>query len=777
MVDQKAGLATDAVLSPPDKPYEEAYRQLRDELLAAHNAATSTAVGQRDYDGLRAILRERAGILGAYKLAGLPDLLSDSDFTPESSAVLAVFEGVVAQRLLNIDPDRRALHYLDNLQVVQKLAVCSSADLREHVEAFWVASSRFNSRFLHGDCEEFLDAFAERDIILPFLSESFETQDSINISGKYEAIDDAVTLQVNQAGRYLLGWLQYHQREKYRLRGHYLDHDTGRISFRYLLINQSNDEIERTGVLNAVMIDGKPEITLGTVVDIGLGPDLREDTFLQTSNYPPLSPETIELFAGDGRDILLSHQLVPLHSLEVAFFYTKTPEIRTKITAFAQLPDGDINRNLRASETDALIGEILGGVDSASTALVRLALLQELSTDTVNDRTLREWLMIMVTVKAQANEPMTNAMALLGQVERISDNSDGSPSTGGLFRYEFSFEEISGGGDLGPIAVGGTVFEMTVEKYAPDGSFLDRFFYTGVMGQLGAGLGVPGAAFSEDAATVFSPIEYNAEDIEGKAMLFTATADIATPVGGSVNKTEFAFFGGEGIPPLIVDVSDSFADPNVLIGFEAGVGIEFGAGFVFDRTPVTQVSENFRFTQELAAFSAADDLEFQSSFDFGFDESNLTDCGRQYLREFVAEHRALFAIPDVHVAIFGFADTKGTETYNLGLSQDRANTVRNALLNILGGQLPIIPDNIAAIGLGEAPARIDLQGGDPDAPPWLDLILDQPEEFKWRSAALAAKDLSARIPDDTDDPEWRRAVIVLNGLVKISLESPLVDKP
>ena len=72
---------------------------------------------------------------------------------------------------------------------------------------------------------------------------------------------------------------------------------------------------------------------------------------------------------------------------------------------------------------------------------------------------------------------------------------------------------------------------------------------------------------------------------------------------------------------------------------------------------------------------------------------------------------------------------------------------------------------------------IDLQGGDPDAPPWLDLILDQPEEFKWRSAALAAKDLSARIPDDTDDPEWRRAVIVLNGLIKISLESPLVDKP
>ena len=57
----------------------------------------------------------------------------------------------------------------------------------------------------------------------------------------------------------------------------------------------------------------------------------------------------------------------------------------------------------------------------------------------------------------------------------------------------------------------------------------------------------------------------------------------------------------------------------------------------------------------------------------------------------------LQANPQRRVAIEGFTDSQGSEQYNLQLSQARADTVRNALINA-----GVKPDQITVSGYGEA---------------------------------------------------------------------------
>lgn len=62
--------------------------------------------------------------------------------------------------------------------------------------------------------------------------------------------------------------------------------------------------------------------------------------------------------------------------------------------------------------------------------------------------------------------------------------------------------------------------------------------------------------------------------------------------------------------------------------------------------------------------------------------------------------RVLKEYPQTKIKVEGFTDSTGTESYNLWLSQRRADTVKNALIN-----LGVSPSRIIAIGYGEARPR------------------------------------------------------------------------
>ncbi|MDK6201986.1 OmpA family protein [Oligella urethralis] len=65
---------------------------------------------------------------------------------------------------------------------------------------------------------------------------------------------------------------------------------------------------------------------------------------------------------------------------------------------------------------------------------------------------------------------------------------------------------------------------------------------------------------------------------------------------------------------------------------------------------------------------------------FAFDSSNLRPEGQRKLQEFAAGLDRVGQYDSIAVA--GFTDRLGSDSYNLRLSQDRANSVRNYLVNL-----------------------------------------------------------------------------------------------
>ena len=86
-------------------------------------------------------------------------------------------------------------------------------------------------------------------------------------------------------------------------------------------------------------------------------------------------------------------------------------------------------------------------------------------------------------------------------------------------------------------------------------------------------------------------------------------------------------------------------------------------------------------------------VEFDNVF-FGFDSDVVLATSRQQL-DHVAD--VLKRHPDVQVEIAGFADTRGPEKYNMGLSQRRADAVRAHL-----EQAGVNPANLTVVAYGES---------------------------------------------------------------------------
>lgn len=77
--------------------------------------------------------------------------------------------------------------------------------------------------------------------------------------------------------------------------------------------------------------------------------------------------------------------------------------------------------------------------------------------------------------------------------------------------------------------------------------------------------------------------------------------------------------------------------------------------------------------------TAALDLSDLVDVFFAYDQSDLTSEGRAALAQ---NARVLKAVSDVVIVIEGHCDERGTNEYNLGLGERRANTVKNYLVSL-----------------------------------------------------------------------------------------------
>lgn len=84
----------------------------------------------------------------------------------------------------------------------------------------------------------------------------------------------------------------------------------------------------------------------------------------------------------------------------------------------------------------------------------------------------------------------------------------------------------------------------------------------------------------------------------------------------------------------------------------------------------------------------------ENMVNFGFDSSNLTESGKANLNKLAT---VLANNPDTNINIYGYTDSKGTDSYNLSLSDRRAAAVR-AYLSSQG----VASSRMNTMGMGEA---------------------------------------------------------------------------
>lgn len=84
----------------------------------------------------------------------------------------------------------------------------------------------------------------------------------------------------------------------------------------------------------------------------------------------------------------------------------------------------------------------------------------------------------------------------------------------------------------------------------------------------------------------------------------------------------------------------------------------------------------------------------ESMVNFGFDSANLTATAKTNLDKLA---QVLVSNPDTNINIYGHTDSKGSDTYNLSLSEKRANAVKSYLTS-----KGVASSRIFAMGRGEA---------------------------------------------------------------------------
>jgi OmpA-OmpF porin, OOP family len=91
---------------------------------------------------------------------------------------------------------------------------------------------------------------------------------------------------------------------------------------------------------------------------------------------------------------------------------------------------------------------------------------------------------------------------------------------------------------------------------------------------------------------------------------------------------------------------------------------------------------------------------FDMMVNFDLDSAKLTDQAQQNLDEFAKALRNE-QLSSAHFVVEGYTDARGTDQYNLGLSERRAEAVTKFLY-----EKGVAPEKVTAVGLGKANPRV-----------------------------------------------------------------------
>jgi outer membrane protein OmpA-like peptidoglycan-associated protein len=751
-----------AIDAPAEFPVLEALLQSQPFLAARHQEEAARALARQDAALAAKVLRDRRRLFELYRKFGVP-LASDTGvYPPLLSDFLVQYEPLLAKTLSTLEPGARVGSFTDFLIGLQaiKESVSDPAALDPLVSGALARMTRINDSFaslLAGDpkCDALVQELIARGETVLSAPPGYEGQQVPPISGKYQSIAGTLprrTLQVNAGGRFFLANLQFHQPgsplRRFELRGMLARETATTTEYSYLRIDPASDRIITTGTLTAATSNGATVISLkdrsgGTSV------------FVRTTTLPAYSAGVIDLFSGEAREMIEAQQRSPLHSEEADLIADAAEEAKEFIRDHLRPGAAPFDQTQAALALEQVVREAGEALATEHTPFVRLLFRLRLSRDFPSvaepaiddsDLTYFNWLLFVFN---QHRAIMPKTAAMLGLVPDSIDVSE-------IFTYDVKVQTSVFGGDVVGVGVGSGLMTVEVQKTAPGGA-QSTFRVKGPVGQAGAGPGVGiGVTISNDNFTFKSPFDYQVGDFAGPVSMTGGSATVAALAGVQISLGSVVFFGSGRLPPVsyMPDVVD------VVFGASVGAGVDQGFG-VLSTEAAFDATQNFNQTAGLnpTRFEAKGQGTFDTATDFRVDSAVINDCGWQNLREFVAEYRAIFASPTARVLVVGMTDTTAGEPYNLTLSQSRANSVRDALLAVMGPFDTMPDDRVSALGLGELAASSNVP-------------LSAFPNNAVRTLVEFLRVQNATVANNVDAPEWRRVVIIINDLVTTEVGHP-----
>ncbi|MBI1226696.1 MAG: OmpA family protein [Bacteroidetes bacterium] len=185
-----------------------------------------------------------------------------------------------------------------------------------------------------------------------------------------------------------------------------------------------------------------------------------------------------------------------------------------------------------------------------------------------------------------------------------------------------------------------------------------------------------------------------------KLMVFLLSAVLLLASCKSWNRTQKGAAIGAGSGAAAGAVIGR-ASGNTKLGAIIGATVGGATGAVIGRKMDKQAEEMKKKVPDAKVERVGEGIvvEFNNNILFGFDSYELSAAAKSNLNQLAT---ILKDYPDTDIEIQGHTDSKGSDSYNLNLSNQRANSVRNYLAS-----MQIARSRMNTVGYGESAPEYD----------------------------------------------------------------------
>jgi outer membrane protein OmpA-like peptidoglycan-associated protein len=569
-------------------------------------------------------------------------------------------------------------------------------------------------------------------------------QTPVQVTGRYESKQEPLeTLQINQGGYHIEGWLQIHTYGSSggslitkRITGEMISDESGKTVFSCIEFSPEGKSPSKAVTVIANETKGHLSIDILRSTHkkehflhvLNTQPNERDSHLVQISIEPSLSSAAIDSLSQGFGELVRSDQLSPIHMIEFEQIMLSAIKIGRAIESYLQ----DRNSVEHFSTVSELNRLIVAEYELFSpkqwpyiTKIVREHLYGVGVECGDTTRPLWDWLHIAI-----ARYPL--------HTKGIQKSIGISPKKGvfGTDTHRYRWKTITTGMSIEvpilPISVGVATGLLILEKTAPD-KWIDGYGLLQTTGGISFGPGVDLGEMSTPNEFE-SPFNYTQEDFEGPFILGEGKGQLG-PISYAGEEdgilmpksTATIIFSGNGSMPPVISPAGGFS-------LKIGIGASISGTLTLGRLVR---SSNFKRTVTAGKRGSFEEesryIQTERLSCFAVDQSSINEIGRIQLRKFCAMERAALASPLSKLRIEGYASRTGMKDYNLRLSRLRAYNTWQAIVDILGDDFAIPPDRIETIAHGEDAAE------------------------------------SAGERDNEEKAEWRRVDVYINGRLIVTL--------